>query len=105
MDAEVYWDGRLIGRFRNIVIEQPYYLGDWVSAGDAGFERAFRALQAEIAPDGLGVLPVTFRSPDGTLSAPAAAMVRPIPETAPYFRFGHAGLAAGMVHQPTREWA
>jgi hypothetical protein len=27
MDAEVYWDGRLIGRLSNIVIEQPYYFG------------------------------------------------------------------------------
>ena len=105
MDAEVYWDGRLIGHLRNIVIDQPCYLGDWVPTGDAGFERAFRALQAEIAPDGLGVLPVTFRSPDGTLSAPAAAMVRPIPETAPYFRFGQDRLAAGIVHRPTRERA
>ena len=105
MDADVYWDGRLIGHLRNIVIDQPYYRGDWAPAGDAGFERAFRALQAEIAPDGLGLLPVTFRSPDGTVSAPAAAMVRPTPEPAPYFRFGHEGLAAGIVHRPTRERA
>ena len=60
------------------------------------------ALQAEINPDGLGVLPVTFRSPDGTVSAPAAAMVRPTLELAPYFRFGHEGLAAGIVHRPRR---
>jgi hypothetical protein len=32
-------------------------------------------------------------------------MVRPIPETAPYFRFGHDGLVAGIVHPPTRERA
>jgi hypothetical protein len=67
MDAEVYWAGRLIGRLSNIVIEQPYYLGNWVPAEDLGFEQAFRALQTEIAPDGIGVLPVTFRSSEGTV--------------------------------------
>ena len=102
MHAEVYWDGRLIGHLRHIVIDQPYYHGDWSPSGDAGFERAYRAMQAEIDPDGLGVLPVTFRSPDGTVSAPAAAMVRPTPEIAPYFRFGHEGLTAGIVHRPRR---
>ncbi len=99
MDAEVYWNGRLVGYLRNLVIDQPHYHGDWSSCGDAGFERAYRVLQAEIAPDGLGVLPVTFRSPDGTLSAPAAALVRH-PELEPYFRFGAADLEARVVCQP-----
>jgi hypothetical protein len=103
MDAEVYWDGRLVGHLRDVMIDQPYYHGNWSPSGDTGFERAYRALQAEIAPDGLGVLPVTFRSPDGTVSAPAAAMVRPAPESEPYFRFGHEGLSAGIFHRPTCE--
>src|SRR5262245_17026379 len=103
MDAEVYWDGRLVGHFRNIIIDQPYFHGNWFPSGDTDFERGYRELQAAIGPDGLGVLPVTFRSPDGRMSAPAAAVVRPPPELEPYFRFGHEGLSAGVVHQPTRE--
>jgi hypothetical protein len=103
MDAEVYWNDRLIGHLRDVTIDQPFYHGTWSPSGDAGFERAYRALQAEIAPDGLGVLAVTFRSLDGMVCAPAAAMVRPAPESKPYFRFGHEGLTAGVVHKPTRE--
>jgi hypothetical protein len=30
-------------------------------------------------------------------------MIRPAPETAPYFRFGHEGVSAGIVHEPTRK--
>jgi hypothetical protein len=121
MDVEVYWCGRLVGHLHDIRIDQPYYHGNWFPSGDTGFERAYRTLQAEIAPDGLGVLPVTFRLPagvykivsdgtllsaivsDGTLSEPAAAVVRPAPESDPYFRFGHEGLSAGVVRQPTRQ--
>jgi hypothetical protein len=103
MDADVYWEGRLVGRLRNLVIDQPYYLGEWFPSGDVEFEQAYRTLQAEIAPDGLGVLPVTFQSADGTQSATAAAMVRPAPELTPYFRLGHVGLVAGIVHPPTRQ--
>jgi hypothetical protein len=84
------------------VVDQPYYHGDWSPAGDEGFEEAYHALQVNIAPDGLGVLPVAFRSPDGTVSTPAAAVVRPAPERAPYFRFGHEGLAAGIVVWPSQ---
>jgi hypothetical protein len=95
-DAHVYWDGRLIGLLRNIVIDQPYYHSDWFPSGDAESVQAYRALQTELAPDGLAVLPVTVRSADGTGSAAAAAVVRPGPEPAPDVRFGHEGLAAGV---------
>jgi hypothetical protein len=101
MDAEVYWEDRLIGRLSNIVIDQPYYQGAWTPTGDQEFERAYLALQARVAPDGLGMIPVTFRSPDGTVTAPAAAMVR-ANAAEPYFRFGGGGSAPEVVHEPRR---
>lgn len=99
MDAEVYWEGRLIGRLSNVVIDQPYYQGTWTPTGDPEFERAYQALQTRVAPDGLGMIPVTFRSPDGTLTAPAALMVRP-DAAEPYFRFYGGGGSAQVVHEP-----
>jgi hypothetical protein len=97
MDAEVYWNGRLVGRLSDITVDQPYYHGTWSSADDPAFEREFRALQARLGAQGLGMLPVTFRSPDGRLTAPARAMVRPAPESVPYFRFGFPGEAAAVA--------
>jgi hypothetical protein len=102
MDAEVYWEGRLIGHLRNIVIDQPYYHGEWTPTGDPDFKRAYEVLQARVAPNGLGMIPVTFRSPGGTVSAPAAAMVRPT-GTELYFRFGGGGDATVVVHEPSSE--
>jgi hypothetical protein len=99
MDAEVYWEGRLVGHLREIVIDQPYYHGVWTPTGDPVFEQAYRAIQEQVAPDGLGMIPVTFRSPDGLVSAPAAAMVRPT-GTEPYFRFGGGGSGSIVVHDP-----
>jgi hypothetical protein len=101
MDAEVYWNGRLVGHLRGVRVDQPYYLGEWEPAGDAEFEREFAALQARLGAGVLGVLPVTFRSPDGRVTAPAAAMVRPAPERGPYFRFATGGEDAGVVRQGT----
>ena len=103
MDAEVYWEGRLIGRLCNIVIDQPHYQGVWTPTGEPEFERAYQALQAQVFPNGLGMIPVIFRSPEGTMVAPAAAMVRPTtPE--PYFRFGGGdGSLPVIVHKPRRE--
>jgi hypothetical protein len=99
MDAEVYWDGRLVGHLRGVRVDQPYYRGEWRPAGDPEFARAFAALQARVGAGGLGVLPVTLRSPDGRVSAAAGAVVRPAPERDPYFRFGSGGEAAGVVVQ------
>jgi hypothetical protein len=99
LDAEVYWEGRLVGYLRGIVIDQPLYRGAWIPTGDSEFEQAYRALQARVAPNGLGMLPVTLRSPNGSLSAPAAAMVRPA-VAEPYFRFGGSGSAPVVVHEP-----
>ena len=99
MDAEVYWNGRLVGFLRSVRVDQPYYHGQWQSAGEATFAREFAALQARIGVGGLGVLPVTLRSPDGRLSAPASMMVQPAPASAPYFRFGTGGEAPGVVIQ------
>jgi len=101
MDAEVYWNDRLVGYLRGVRVDQPYYLGEWQPANDSAFEREFAALQAGIGVGGLGVLPVTFRSLDGKVSAPASAMVRPAPERNPYFRFGTGGEATGVVIQGT----
>jgi hypothetical protein len=88
MDADVFWNGRLIGHLRNVVIDQPYYLGDWTSIQDPEFEQAFRSIQASIGEKGRGMIPVLFEASDSDLSAPARLMVRPAPESAPYFRFG-----------------
>jgi hypothetical protein len=99
MDAEVYWNDRLVGHLRGVRVDQPYYRCQWQSAGDLEFEREFAALQARIGEGGLAVLPVTFRSVDGQVSAPASAMVRPAPEREPYFRFASGGEAAGVVIQ------
>jgi hypothetical protein len=103
VDAEVYWEGRLVGYLRHVAVDQPYYRGTWESVWDAAFERAFHELQSRLSPGGLGVLPVTLRSPDGASSAPAAAMVRPAPEVAPFFRFGSEGILAGVVRDPSGE--
>jgi hypothetical protein len=102
VDGEVYWEGRLVGHLRDIVIDQPYYRGEWCPASDPAFERAFHEMQARITPNGLGVLAVLLRSPDGARSAPAAAMIRPAPEAAPYFRFSVATVSSGVVIEPTR---
>lgn len=104
MDAEVYWNGNLIGHLRDIVIDQPYYLGNWTSTGNTEFTNAYREMQTKITPNGLGILPVTFSSSDGTVTTPAAAIIRPAPETAPYFRFGQDGLTSGILVQPTSKW-
>jgi hypothetical protein len=98
----VYWDGRLVGHLRDIVLDQPYYHGAWTSTGDSDFERAFAALQARMAPDGLGMIPVTLWSSDGSVSAPVAAMVRP-DMADPYFRFGDSDLLVFAVHEPRRK--
>ena len=98
MDADVYWKDRLVGRLSDVKVDQPYYRGTWSSAHDPAFEEEFRTLEARLGPNGLGMLPVTFRSADGRISAPAQAMVRPAPESAPYFRFGFPGEAACLVH-------
>jgi hypothetical protein len=103
MDADVYWAGRLIGRLLDVRFNQPYYEGTWVPAGDSAFENAYRDLQARIAPNGLGAIPVVFRAPDESMSAPAALVVRPnTPE--PYFRYRGGELDTGsdpiVVHKP-----
>jgi hypothetical protein len=103
MDADVYWNDRLVGRLSHVRVDQPYYHGTWSSAHDPTFEQELRALQARLGPNGLGMLPVVFRSPDGRLAAPVRAMVRPAPETAPYFRFGFPGEAASAVIDPAPE--
>ena len=41
MNAEVFWGGRLVGYLRNIVIDQPYYHGEWISTGDPDFEQVY----------------------------------------------------------------
>jgi hypothetical protein len=103
VDAEVYWEGRLVGYLRGVVVDQPYYHGEWESTWDPAFERAFHTLQSRLSPGGLGVLPVTFRAPEGSSSAPAVAMVRPAPATAPSFRFGAEGVLPGVVCEPIGE--
>jgi hypothetical protein len=55
MDADVYWNNRLVGRLSDIEIDQPHYHGAWTPTGDEEFDRAFRAMQRQISPDGLGV--------------------------------------------------
>jgi hypothetical protein len=102
MHAEVYWQDCLAGHLCDLKIDQPYYRGTWKPAWDPGFEHAFREMQVRIAPDGLGILPVTLRSTDGKLSTPAAAMVRPLPEREPYFRFASEDVQAGIVREPSR---
>jgi hypothetical protein len=79
VDAEVDWDGRFVGHLRNVVIDQPYYRGEWTPAGVPEFDAALAAR---------GWLPVTFRSADGAVSAPTRALVRPTPGVGVYFRFG-----------------
>jgi hypothetical protein len=90
MDAEVYWSGRRVGLLRGVRVDQPYYRGEWVPLPDPEFSAALA---------NRGWLPVLFRSPDGTISAPARALVSQAPEVGVYFRFGflsdHAGPAAG----------
>ena len=103
VDAEVYWEGRLVGHLRGVRVDQPYYHGQWQPAGDPEFERAFAALQTGLGAGGWGALPVTFRSPDGRVSAPAAAVVRPAPERDPYFRFASGGEALGTAARPGRD--
>jgi hypothetical protein len=102
VDAEVYWQDRLVGHLRDLTVDQPYYLGTWQPAWDTEFERAFREMQTRITPDGLGTLPVTLRSPDGKLSAPASAMVRPAPVLEPYFRFASEDVQAQIIREPSR---
>ncbi len=101
--AQVHWDGHLVGILSGIVVSQPYYYGVWSPVGNPEFEQAFCEMQVQIAPDGLGVIPVTFRSSDGTVCAPAAAIVPPAPRKEPYFRFGSEGITAHVVHKPTRD--
>lgn len=100
--AHVYWNGRLAGVLLLTAIDQPRYHGIWSTAHDPDFDQAYRAMQTNIAPDGLGMLPVTFRSLDGKMSTPARAMVRPAPETAPYFRWGFPDEVACVVNPSSR---
>jgi hypothetical protein len=90
MDAEVYWSGRRVGLLRGVRVDQPYYRGEWVPLHDPAFSAA---LANRVW------LPVMFRSPDGTISAPARALVSRVPGVGVYFRFGslsdHAGTADG----------
>jgi len=88
--VHVHWNCRLVGVLSGIVIDQPYYHGVWDSADDPAFEQEFRSVQACIGPTGIGMLKVTFQDSDGKM-VPARAMIRPGPETAPYFRFGFPG--------------
>jgi hypothetical protein len=91
VDADVYRNGRRVGRLSGVRVDQPYDQGTWTGAGDPGFEAEFRAVQARLGPSALGMIPVTFRTPDGLVSAPARSMIRPAPEPEPYFRFGSPG--------------
>jgi tetratricopeptide (TPR) repeat protein len=80
MDADVYWLGRHVGRLREVTVEQPYYLGEWVPADDPPFAAALAA--------GNGV-PVVLQSRDGADAAPAWALVGPLaPGPGVRFRFG-----------------
>jgi hypothetical protein len=92
MDAEVYWSGRRVGLLRGVRVDQPYYRGEWVPATDSEFTAALLAQQW---------LPVLFRSPDGTTSAPARVLTSRTPGVGIYFRFGfwsdHPAGRAGMI--------
>jgi hypothetical protein len=79
MDAEVYWEGRRVGLLRDVVVDQPYYRGEWLPSDVPEFTAALAAQRW---------LPVTFRSPDGSVTAPARALVSPTPGVGVYFRFG-----------------
>jgi hypothetical protein len=52
MDADVFWEDRLVGHLRDIMIDQPYYRAAWSSAGDQEFEK--QEMQQSISPSGLG---------------------------------------------------
>ena len=71
--AEVYWSGRRVGLLKGVRVDQPYYRGEWVPATDSEFTAALLAQQW---------LPVLFRSPDGTTSAPARVLTRRTPGVA-----------------------
>jgi hypothetical protein len=38
MEAEVYWEGRLIGHLRDVETDQPHNRGVWASTGDSVYE-------------------------------------------------------------------
>lgn len=77
MNAEVFWEGRPVGLLRNVVVDQPYYRGEWEPADTPEFAAALAVRYW---------LPVTFRTPDGSHTAPAAALADPT--VGVYFRFG-----------------
>ena len=80
MDADVYWLGRHVGLLREVVADQPYYLGEWVPVDDPQFAAALAS--------GNGV-PVVLWSRDGADAAPAWALVGPLaPLPGVCFRFG-----------------
>src|SRR5262245_59020445 len=79
MDVEVHWLGRRVGLFREIRVEQPYYLGAWVPADDPPFAAALATGQ---------MVPVVFQSPDSADVDLVYALVDPRPDAGVYFRWG-----------------
>lgn len=104
MDADVDWEGRLIGRLADVRVDQPYDRGTWAGAGVTELEPAVRGEPERIGPHGLGVLPVVFHSTGGHSSAPAAALIRPAPEAEPNSRIATAGLSAHVVSSKAAGW-
>jgi hypothetical protein len=98
----VHWEGRRVGTLSGFMVCQPYYHGVWTPTGDGEFEREFHGMQDRIAPDGMGLLPVTLRSPDENVSGAAAAIILPTPSMEPVFRFGSPDLKVGIISTPTR---
>jgi hypothetical protein len=79
MDAEVYWQGRRVGLLRDVRVDQPYYRGEWAPSDDPEFTAVLADQKW---------LPVVFRSPDGSTTAPARVLVSRTPGVGVYFRFG-----------------
>jgi hypothetical protein len=79
MDAEVYWSERRVGLLKGVRVDQPYYRGEWEPATDSEFTATLLAQRW---------LPVLFRSPDGSTSAPARVLTSQTPGVGVYFRFG-----------------
>ena len=79
MDAEVYWQDRIVGVLRGVRVDQPYYQGEWIPSDDPEFAAELAARKW---------LPVVFRSPAGAITAPARALMSETPGVGIYFRFG-----------------